>query len=410
MGTVTTRLQLALEDQLVRPYRTVPVDVRAGESLEVTLCYDRRAALVDLGCEGPAGWRGWSGGASNRFAITPHAATPGYVAGELEPGTWHVVLGLYRLPVEPLEVVVTATTGGSPAVEAEPAAPAPVAAVQGSARRLPSEPGLTWFAGDFHAHTVHSDGDRSIAGLARRAAANGLDVLAVTDHNTLSHHPLLAAAGAAYDITLLPGQEVTTDRGHANAFGDIGFVDFRRPAEEWVTQVAARGGLLSVNHPLEGDWAWQQPTSTLPPALELWHIGWFRDLAATAMWALWQRWRPDAVILGGSDFHNPSLGYEPGTPTTWVQAADRSPPGGPRRTRRRAHRDHPDTALPRPPAGGRRARRGGRRRDRAAGRARAGTAGHRGATALPAPGTRFVPARDGGARAGRRLSLRRCTA
>lgn len=197
--------------------------------------------------------------------------------------------------------------------------------MQGSARRLPSEPGLTWFAGDFHAHTVHSDGDRSIAGLARRAAANGLDVLAVTDHNTVSHHPLLAAAGAAYDITLLPGQEVTTDRGHANAFGDIGFVDFRRPAEEWVTQVGARGGLLSVNHPLEGDWAWQQPTSTLPPALELWHIGWFRDLAATAMWALWQRWRPDAVILGGSDFHNPSLGYEPGTPTTWVQAADRSP-------------------------------------------------------------------------------------
>src|SRR5690606_41722604 len=92
MGTVTTRLQLALEDQLVRPYRTVPVDVRAGESLEVTLCYDRRAALVDLGCEGPAGWRGWSGGARNRFAITPHAATPGYVAGRVEPGPWHVVL------------------------------------------------------------------------------------------------------------------------------------------------------------------------------------------------------------------------------------------------------------------------------------------------------------------------------
>ena len=47
--------------------------VRAGESLEVTLCYDRRAALVDLGCEGPAGWRGWSGGARDRFAITPQS-------------------------------------------------------------------------------------------------------------------------------------------------------------------------------------------------------------------------------------------------------------------------------------------------------------------------------------------------
>lgn len=325
MGTVTTRLQLALEDQLVRPYRTVPVDVRAGESLEVTLCYDRRAALVDLGCEGPAGWRGWSGGARDRFAITPHAATPGYVAGELEPGTWHVVLGLYRLPVEPLEVVVTATTGGSPAVEAEPAAPAPVAAVRGSARRLPSEPGLTWFAGDFHAHTVHSDGDHSIAGLARRAAANGLDVLAVTDHNTVSHHPLLAAAGAAYDITLLPGPgghhrpgPRERVRGHrlrglppaGRGVGDAG----RGPGRAAVGQPPA-GGRLGVAAAHEHPAARARAVAhRLVPG-----PGRDRDVGAVAALA------PDAVILGGSDFHNPSLGYEPGTPTTWVQAADRSP-------------------------------------------------------------------------------------
>jgi len=323
--TTTTRLRLGLADLLTGRYPTVPVDVRPGESLEVSLAYERGAAVVDLGCEGPAGWRGWSGAARDRFAITPTAATPGYLPGELEPGTWHVVLGLHRLPVEPVEITVTTTVGGSPAVEREPAAPAPTDAVRGSERGLPSEPGLTWYAGDFHAHTVHSDGDHSIAGLAHRAAANGLDFLAVTDHNTVSHHPLLPAAGAPYGITLLPGQEVTTDRGHANALGDIGFVDFRRPAEEWVRTVTERGGILSVNHPLEGDWAWQHPLRTLPQALELWHIGWFRDLTATAMWALWQRWAPGTVALGGSDFHNTELRYEPGTPTTWVQAADRSP-------------------------------------------------------------------------------------
>ena len=326
MGTVTRCLRLGLEDQLTDPYPTIPVEVGAGQSLEVTLSYDRDAAVVDLGCEGPAGWRGWSGDARERFAITPTAATPGYVAGELEPGTWHVVLGLYRMPADPIDVVVTATTTArAPAVEPEATAPAPAPSVRGSGRRLPGEPGLTWFAGDFHCHTVHSDGDHSVAGLAQRAAANGLDFLAVTDHNTVSPHPHLHAAGAAYDITLVPGQEITTDRGHANAFGDIGFIDFRRPAQEWVEEVAARGGILSVNHPLEGNWAWEQPLTTLPPALELWHIGWFRDLTATAMWTLWQRWRPDAFVLGGSDFHNPILGYEPGTPTTWVLAADRSP-------------------------------------------------------------------------------------
>lgn len=323
--TRTTRLLLGLADQLADPYPTVPVDVRAGESLEVTLEYDRDRAVVDLGCEGPGGWRGWSGGARDRFAITPTAATPGYLPGELEPGTWHIVLGLYRLPAEPLEVTLTVRIGGRPAVEDEPSAPAPAQTPRGSARALPTDPGLTWFAGDFHAHTVHSDGDHSVSALAHRAAANGLDFLAVTDHNTVSHHALLTGVGARYDIALLPGQEVTTHRGHANAFGDIGFVDFRQPAAEWVRTVAARGGILSVNHPLEGDWAWQHPLPELPAALELWHIGWFRDLTATAPWALWQRWRPDAVLLGGSDFHDTSLHYEPGTPTTWVQAVDGSP-------------------------------------------------------------------------------------
>ena len=47
--------------------------------------------------------------------------------------------------------------------------------------------------------------------------------------------------------SLLPGQEVTTDAGHANAFGPVEWVDFRRPAAEWAKVVAEAGGLLSIN-------------------------------------------------------------------------------------------------------------------------------------------------------------------
>src|SRR5690625_6226947 len=82
MSTSTHRLRLGLEDLLEQPLRTVPVEIAPGaDSLEVRLRYDRRQATVDLGCEGPAGWRGWSGGARDHFVIAAGTATPGYLPG-----------------------------------------------------------------------------------------------------------------------------------------------------------------------------------------------------------------------------------------------------------------------------------------------------------------------------------------
>ncbi len=325
MATTVHRLHLDREDQAEQRYQEVPFELGGADSVEVTLAFAPADAVVDLGCLDPERWRGWSGGARSRFVIRRDRATPGYEPGEMPDGRWAVVLGLHAVPAGGVDVEVAISTPAVGDVEPEPPEPAPVAGFRGHERGLPAPDGLTWFAGDFHSHTTHSDGVASIAELTSRAAANGLDFLAVTDHNTVSHHPHLPRVGAAYDVTLVAGQEVTTARGHANAFGPIGWIDFRQPADTWVAEVAARGGLLSVNHPVEGDCSWQHPLTELPPALELWHIGWFRDLASTAMWGWWSRWRPDAVVVGGSDFHTPDQGYPPGTPTTWVAAEDRSP-------------------------------------------------------------------------------------
>ena len=369
------RLRLSVDDQIEGRYLEVPFEIpgRGADALEVTLAYDRDAAVIDLGCRDPERWRGWSGGARSRFAIDPGPraaartvssglaasgvgasesgrATPGYEPGELVPGAWAVVLGLHRLPAEPIDVTVTIATGpdAGPVEDEPPAPPPPSGSLPGSGGRssgkradrtrlgrdLPAPDGLTWYAGDLHAHTTHSDGTLTIAQLASAAVGRGLDFLAVTDHNTVSHHAHLPGVGAAYDLCLLPGQEVTTHAGHANAFGDIGWVDFRRPAQQWLSDVEARGGLLSVNHPLQDDCGWQFPVRT--PFLELWHISWFLDLTATGPWAYLRglggtRGTPggdpggNPVLLGGSDFHKPDQGYPPGTPTTWVAAADRTP-------------------------------------------------------------------------------------
>ena len=148
-------------------------------------------AVVDLGCEGADGWRGWSGGARRDFVITADEATPGYLPGPIEAGEWAVVLGLHQLPAAGVRIEVEIDIPPRRAPEPEPLLPPAAREVRGSHRELPCAPGLRWFATDLHAHTVHSDGQDTIDELARRAVECGLDVLAITDHNTVSHHRLL---------------------------------------------------------------------------------------------------------------------------------------------------------------------------------------------------------------------------
>jgi PHP domain len=305
-----------MEDRAQDVMRTLPVEVPAGTAaLTVELRYDDRAGVLDLGCAGPDGFRGWSGGARDRFTISAYSATPGYLAGELEPGVWQVLLRLHRVPPEGLAFEVTATVSGKVPAFSETERPSPP--VRGPRRVLPEVDGRRWLAGDFHAHTVHSDGIATVAELAALGVERGLDFLAVTDHNTVSHHPELAGASAYYGIELIPGQEVTTDRGHANAWGPIGWVDFRQPADEWFRAVQRDGGVLSINHPLGGDCAWRTPLAERPRHAEIWHSGWFdRTWGAPLAWA--DAWRPDVIPVGGSDYHRPGSDGLPGQPTTWV--------------------------------------------------------------------------------------------
>lgn len=321
------------EDRAEDRYRYVPVDVPAGARvLRVELAYDRTAGVLDLGLFDPDGqFRGYSGGARGSVAVARDWATPGYLSGELPAGQWSVLLGLHRVPPGGLPWEVLTVTGRDPTpppptgiAPAQARSPGPRAPA-GPPRRayLPIVDGLHWFAGDLHAHSVHSDGTQSVDELAALAVAAGLDFLALTDHNTVSHHPYLAGAGRRYGLTLLPGQEVTADRGHANAFGDIGWVDFRRPAADWVSTVASRGGLLSVNHPLAADHAWRHPLPDRPRLAEVWHSGWWdRTWGAPLAWLL--AWAPRTVPVGGSDYHSPAQSARLGHPTTWAQAASPS--------------------------------------------------------------------------------------
>lgn len=302
------------------PWHYLPVEVPPGAcALRVELEYERSGAIMDLGCLGPTGFRGWSGGARREFVITADAATPGYLAAELEPGTWQVIIGLHRVPGHGAEYAVTARVSSTPGefTPEPPAAMMPPLSDRPAARVLPASEGRRWLAGDLHTHTVHSDGGMTVPELARFAVGRGLDFLAVTDHNTISHHRELPAASAAHGIALLPGQEVTTESGHANALGSIGWIDFREPPDAWLEATEQAGGLLSVNHPIGGNVSWAAPMKRRPPLIEVWHWSWL-DTRWTTPLGWWLAWDADAIPVGGSDWHKPGSDAPPGKPTTWV--------------------------------------------------------------------------------------------
>jgi len=321
MGVTRHAGRWALEDRFASAWQYLPVEVPPGScGLRVELEYDSSGAILDLGCIGPAGFRGWSGGARRSFVIAADAATPGYLPGELEPGTWQVVLGLHRVAPGGTEYRVVTEVTSTPGVLRPASVPDPRAPLdeRPAGRELPAGAGRRWLAGDLHAHTVHSDGVMTVPELARFAVGQGLDFLAITDHNTTSHHAELPAAAAAHGITLLPGQEVTTQDGHAGALGDLPWIDFRAPADSWLETAEQGGGLLSVNHPIGGHVSWTIPMKRRPPLIEVWHWSWL-DKHWTTPLGWWMAWDPDAIPVGGSDWHRPGSDAPPGSPTTWVE-------------------------------------------------------------------------------------------
>lgn len=83
---------------------------------------------------------------------------------------------------------------------------------------------------DLHSHTTHSDGDRSPAQLLTAAAAAGVTVLAVTDHDTVSGIAECRAASEAVGIRLVPGIELSCEL-HGREVHVLGhFIDERSPA------------------------------------------------------------------------------------------------------------------------------------------------------------------------------------
>jgi len=130
--------------------------------------------------------------------------------------------------------------------------------------RVVETPGLVSF--DPHMHTTRSDGRPAVSERIRSVVAEGIEVLAATDHNTITDYgPDLNRLGLAGELTVIPGCEVTTpDVIHFNTYpmerrpGEMGNGVINAIAESASPLFAASreknsAAVLQVNHPRAGN-------------------------------------------------------------------------------------------------------------------------------------------------------------
>ncbi len=254
-------------------YVYVPVEVPANtKSISISYEFDKKDGKnhVDLGVfdnrfsvgeEDKKGFRGWSGGVRESIFIAEESATHGYIHGNITPGKWSVILGLKSNDKSGVYVNLKIRfneidTKAKRQFDEENKREFSFKKNQKVERLTTDE--LTWFAGDLHTHTFHSDGRWSVKGILESGRSNNLDFVSITDHNTFSHHADVEKQASSFpDIVVLRGEEVTTNGGHINVWGlpKDEWVDFRVTpnVEASAKKVAAEakkfGALASINHP-----------------------------------------------------------------------------------------------------------------------------------------------------------------
>jgi hypothetical protein len=350
-----TILQGALTGVDNQTWRLVPFEVPPGTT-RITVDFDYTTrdlrTTVDIGLLGPDGFRGqdgfrgWSGGNKRSFTISATDATPSYLPGPIRPGEWNLLLGIPNIRQDSRAQYTASVRFEREATGQAPAQFGPT---------LRAQPG--WYRGDLHMHTAHSDGSclsrrqqRVPCPLfltARTASERGLDFIAITDHNTISHADAIRELQPYFDdLLLIPGREITTFHGHANLFGSVAMLDFRVGSGEvpdWNALLTnlenTGGGVLSINHPVRPSGEQCMGCGWTPQGgidyARIQAVEVVNGLDADTPWSgvgFWQQLLDQGyrlTALGGSDNHD---ALQPGantigTPTTVIYAEELSQTG-----------------------------------------------------------------------------------
>lgn len=115
---------------------------------------------------------------------------------------------------------------------------------------------------DFHTHSYYSrDGISSPENLIKAALKNGLDGIALTDHNTAKGWKKAAAAAKKLNAVLILGEEILIEE-NGNSVGEILAYFLKeeinpkgKSIEEIVKEIHKQGGIAIIAHPFN----WRKP-------------------------------------------------------------------------------------------------------------------------------------------------------
>lgn len=138
---------------------------------------------------------------------------------------------------------------------------------------------MSFISCELHCHTLHSDGGFTVSELQNSAKRDGLSLMALTDHNTMSGYEELNDK----IIPTIRGIEWTTYFGHMLVLGAKSFVDWRDAVpdniDEKISQVKAQNGLVGIAHPFQlgspmctgGRWEFNIRNFDNVDYIEIWH-------------------------------------------------------------------------------------------------------------------------------------------
>jgi hypothetical protein len=139
-------------------------------------------------------------------------------------------------------------------------------------QRLVDMPARGYYGADFHMHSTFSDGKQTPPEVALHCQAEGLQIAALTDHDTVAQHEGWLAQQSSVFLPLR-GQEVTTKLGHIlslncpNPISNI--VSSALDFTGLFGKIHAAGGFAVVAHPCAPGMVYQAPDVRDYDALEI---------------------------------------------------------------------------------------------------------------------------------------------
>ena len=185
-------------------------------------------------------------GSCECITISRNYSSPGFVPCKIIPGFWtiqvqaHAVVTeecRYRLEISLIRKIED--VAGPSFIEKRPI-------------NSPGDRNIrAWYAGELHVHSRHSDGRNSLSEIIEAAKKEGMDFLALTDHNTVSG---FTSIPNVENFVIIKGMEFTTYYGHALGLGLNSFIDWyhddkMRNINDIIDEVHQQKALFVIAHP-----------------------------------------------------------------------------------------------------------------------------------------------------------------